>query len=253
MTTQRMGQLVPKSIAVKLGLKRYFDGSSCKKGHIDERYVKDGVCVECAREKLRARYQKDPEKQKLWSRTHRMSMNDEKRAELAARTRHARKVDPDRYKVYDAAKQRRIKLDAERLEKERARQRNKQARAYRKDPEKYKSRTKAYRQDPTIRQRMNEQARQYKKQNPGVVAELNRKHAPLRRAALIKRSPPWLTDEHKHQMYLIYKDAHSRGLHVDHIVPLRGKLVSGLHVPWNLQPLEPVQNSRKRNHFEVTL
>lgn len=69
----------------------------------------------------------------------------------------------------------------------------------------------------------------------------------------LKRSPPWLTDEHKHQMYLIYKDAHSRGLHVDHIVPLRGKLVSGLHVPWNLQPLEPVQNSRKRNHFEVTL
>ena len=59
-------------------------------------------------------------------------------------------------------------------------------------------------------------------------------------------TPSWAN---KGAISAIYKEAAERGMHVDHIVPLKGKNVSGLHVEYNLQLLDPLENRRKGNTY----
>jgi hypothetical protein len=74
-----------------------------------------------------------------------------------------------------------------------------------------------------------------------------------RRAAKLKRTPPWLTEEHFEQMENVYfhakivEDFTGEKQHVDHIEPLQGKDRCGLHVPWNLQVLPALENMKKGN------
>jgi hypothetical protein len=72
-------------------------------------------------------------------------------------------------------------------------------------------------------------------------------YATKRRADLILRTPPWADLERVKQIYADRPD----GYHIDHVIPLRGKWVSGLHVPENLQYLPAAKNNRKFNKYEV--
>ena len=73
----------------------------------------------------------------------------------------------------------------------------------------------------------------------------------LRKAGKLKATPAWLTIENHEEMAGIYRRAaelsKETGIryHVDHIVPLRGELVCGLHVPWNLRAVPAAVNLRK--------
>lgn len=53
--------------------------------------------------------------------------------------------------------------------------------------------------------------------------------------------------DYKKEISRIYLQC-PEGYEVDHIVPLQGKYVCGLHVPWNLQYLSVESNRKKRNY-----
>jgi hypothetical protein len=63
---------------------------------------------------------------------------------------------------------------------------------------------------------------------------------------LMCRVPPWAD---KVKISAIYAQASLLGLEVDHIIPLNGALVSGLHVHNNLQLLTPEANRAKSNYY----
>lgn len=50
---------------------------------------------------------------------------------------------------------------------------------------------------------------------------------------------------------VIYAMAHSKGMEVDHYIPLQGDEVSGLHVSWNLKPLTAEENRLKHNSINL--
>lgn len=66
----------------------------------------------------------------------------------------------------------------------------------------------------------------------------------------IKRATPkWSDLSVIRQFY----DNCPKDMTIDHIVPLRSKIVSGLHVVWNLQYLTASENSRKHTKLEQEL
>lgn len=82
--------------------------------------------------------------------------------------------------------------------------------------------------------------------------------ATLRKKAVKQRTPNWLTEHDKLRMKCMYSIAamltkrNEEPWHVDHVIPLQGKFVSGLHVPSNLQVMRGAENISKKNKFEVT-
>lgn len=76
-----------------------------------------------------------------------------------------------------------------------------------------------------------------------------------RRALKLQATPKWLTTEQFLKILAKYKEAkyleQKTGIkyHVDHIVPLQGVAVCGLHVPWNLQVITAEENIRKHNKW----
>lgn len=91
----------------------------------------------------------------------------------------------------------------------------------------------------------------YRKNNLAKVNHWSR----IRQCAKAQRVPNWVSTEDKWIISEVYDLAKLRtkctGIqwHVDHIVPLRGKAVSGLHVPLNLQVIPEIVNKVKRNYF----
>lgn len=126
-----------------------------------------------------------------------------------------------------------------------------------------------------------ERARQWHLANPEKVSEKNIKHKnknkerllaynrewfannkdkraayqAKRKSVQLQRTPTWDPDAHlivaKYQLAAMLSQASGIPHHVDHIIPLQGRKVSGLHVFSNLRVIPASENTKKSNKFAI--
>lgn len=74
-----------------------------------------------------------------------------------------------------------------------------------------------------------------------------------RRAVKLNRTPAWADRDKIKNLYIeaaLLTESTGIQMHVDHIVPMQGELVSGLHVEYNLRVIPASENQAKFNRFE---
>lgn len=89
-------------------------------------------------------------------------------------------------------------------------------------------------------------SKKWRQQNPDKHNALTANH----RAAKLQATPPWADLEDIQLMYevaLAFRLLTGQEYHVDHIIPLRGETVCGLHVSCNLRVIEKTDNLTKSN------
>ena len=178
--------IIKRRHAKEQGLKYYFTGKPCKKGHMAERLVSNGLCVECRKQYSKKWYQEN---------------------------------------------------------RDHCKQRNKQW--YHENAEYRQQYYKQWVQENP------EYKKQWRQENPDKVNAINAK----RHASKLQRTPKWLSEDDLWLIQEAYSLAKERekatGIkwHVDHVVPLQGETVSGLHVPGNLQVIPGSENCSKNNNW----
>lgn len=101
--------------------------------------------------------------------------------------------------------------------------------------------------------KIRERVKAWKKANPEKVVAATT----ARKRYIKQRTPKWLSKDDMWMMEQAYELAALRtkifgfAWHVDHIIPLRANLVSGLHTPYNLTVIPKSVNLTKSNKFEV--
>jgi hypothetical protein len=124
------------------------------------------------------------------------------------------------------------------------------------DSEQGKEKAKQYESSPQGKENRKNAVKKYENTLAGYLNK--RTTVAKRRAARIQRTPSWLTDFDKLKIKCMYSIAtmltreNKEEWTVDHIIPLQGKLASGLHVPNNLQVMRGSENYSKINKFEVS-
>lgn len=209
-----MKKSIARVVAKALGDKTYVPESPCARGHLLRR-VSDGTCIEC---KIAAERKRIEENRGVY--------NARKKRERAAHLPElAMKMRERRANESPEAR-------AARLERAKIKQRE------------WRAKNPGHAGNKLAK-------KLYKQRNPGKVnADTIR-----RRTSKLQRTPAWLREDDYWMMEQAYELAALRtklfnfDWHVDHVLPLQGKYVSGLHVPTNLQVVPWLDNVSKANKY----
>ena len=96
-------------------------------------------------------------------------------------------------------------------------------------------------------ERMLESRRRWDKANINRIRPMMAARNAARYAAKIKATPIWANRNEIRRFY----ENRPNGFHVDHIIPLKGKTVCGLHILENLQYLPALENCKKGNQLST--
>lgn len=219
---------------------RYYTGKPCLRGHLSERFTSTGQCLECIKAQnadwCKRNHEKVASAQKAWrdrqpkpKKTPTVTMTGQERnRRYRLRKRGYPNANPDiqciplgsktRWAIYSESKKTAI-AKTQKL----YRQRNHDA---------LKAAWQAW-------------------YSANRVSQVEK--ATMRRKKVMRATPPWLTAEDRAKIsatyFLAVETADVTGVdhHVDHIVPIAGRTVCGLHVPWNLRVIPAAENLSKSN------
>lgn len=212
------------------------------------------------------RIRRDPEKhaaqKKAWKIAHRERVNEQARAmradpekraherelERIRRTKNRDEYNRKRRGTRSEEWQRQKTNNPEMLERKREKQRD-LMRCLRSDPD---YRAKEYAKERAIYAVDSTRSRGHTKKwrdNPKNRGKLRASWI-RKRLVVAQQTPRWVDKEDLANIAALYANCPS-GYHVDHIVPLRGKNVSGLHIMINLEYLAAKENMKKQNRFNA--
>ena len=167
-----------------------------------------------------------------WREAHRAETREKKRLKrlenleaMRAKDKTYRETHPDQIRSTKAA-YRATSMDKERASYKRWYERNKEKRS--------------------------QQHLKWARANPGIANAITMR----RWAAKLNATPAWADREAIEAIYVeAARLTRETGIkyEVDHIFPLQGRTVCGLHVSWNLQILTKIENIRKHNRFPVEI
>ena len=248
--------------AKERNLKRYFSKDPCKKGHYPcERNTYNRGCILCINERQRENYSRPEVKIKISKSKKDYNSLPEVKERVAKYYREKGKDYFSRPEIKERIKEYQKEYYSNRENKIRYDEYQKEYRSipeirnkllvqkkeyYNDNREWIKAQHKEYQNRPEVRKVRLAKNKEWRENNKELVLS----KCAWRRAAKLQRTVAWADKKKIEEFYILARKlTEETGIqhHVDHIIPLLGKTVSGLHVETNLRVITATENLSKNN------